>query len=356
MEKMWFSIKNKTEDSKDVDIYIYDEIGSHDVNAKAFIEELKKYKGKTLNIHINSLGGEVFDGMAIANAIKSHNAPTNTFIEGICASISTIVALASDKVYMSENSLFMIHNAWGGSMGVAKDLRKQADILEKISNEIANVYIKRTNLSKDKIQAMMEEETWLTATESIEAGFVDELTEALKMVAQYDVSKFKNITEEKINLILNKKSKEIMSKNSEDKSILEKIKNIFAESSDITPKALEEEEEIEQEEEKIEDAEEMPDWYKKTYEEMKDRVQNLEDAVADLKEDKENAKAELVDALGQLETSNETIVAMGTEMAKLGATPTHLSPQSDPSPVKVENKVDANTDSFNALADLLKSK
>ena len=147
-----------------------------------------------------------------------------------------------------------------------------------------------------------------------------------------------------------------MSKNSEDKSILEKIKNIFAESSDITPKALEEEEEIEQEEEKIEDAEEMPDWYKKTYEELKDRVQNLEDAVADLKEDKENAKAELVDALGQLETSNETIVAMGTEMAKLGATPTNLSPKSDPSPVKVENKVDANTDSFNALADLLKSK
>ena len=144
-----------------------------------------------------------------------------------------------------------------------------------------------------------------------------------------------------------------MSKNSEENSLLEKIKNIFAESSDTSPKALEEEE-MEQEEEKIEDAEEMPDWYKKTYEEMKERVQNLEDAVADLKADKENAKAELTDALGQLETSNETIVAMGTEMAKLGATPTNISPVSDPSPIKVEEKVDANTDSFNALADLLK--
>jgi predicted RNase H-like nuclease (RuvC/YqgF family) len=252
----------------------------------------------------------------------------------------------------------MIHNAWGGSMGVAKDLRKQADILEKISNEIANVYLKKSNLSKDEIHAMMEEETWMTAKESIEAGFVDELTESLKMVAKYDVSKFKNITEEKIkSILLNKKTEEIMSKNSENKSILEKIKSIFAESSDITPKAVEEEEEMEQEEEeKIEDAEEMPEWYKKTYEEMKERVQNLEDAVADLKADKENAKAELLDALGQLETSNETIVALGTEMAKLGATPTHLSPLSDPSPIKVEDKVDANTDSYNALADLLKNK
>ena len=349
---MWYSIKNETEE---VDIYIYDEIGSYDVNAKSFIDELKEHKGKTLNIHINSLGGEVFDGLAIANAIKSHNAPTNTFIEGICASISTIVALASDKVYMSENSLFMIHNAWGGSMGEARDLRKQADILEKISNEIANVYIKKTKLPKSEIDSMMEEETWLTAEESIQAGFVDELTEALKMVAKYDVSKFKNITEDKINLILNKKE-EIMIKNSEDKTILEKIKNIFAESSDTSPKALEEEEmEQEQEEEKIEDAEEMPDWYKKTYEELKSRVSNLEDAVADLKADKVNAKAELNDALGQLETSNETIVAMGNEMAKLGATPTHISPMSDPSPVKVEEKVDANIESFNALAELLKS-
>ena len=201
---MRYDIRNE---SKDVDIYIYDEIGSHDVNAKSFIEELKKYKGKPLNIHINSLGGEVFDGMAIANAIKQHQGETRSYVEGIAASIATIVVLAADKVYMSENSLFMIHNAWGGSMGEANDLRKQADVLEKISNEIANTYVKKTNLPVDRVKEMMQEETWLNAEEAKEIGFVDEITEAIKVAAKYDVSEFKNITESKIKSILNIKTK-----------------------------------------------------------------------------------------------------------------------------------------------------
>ena len=348
---MVYSINNKTT-QKEVDIYIYDEVGSFDVNAKKFIDDLKGLKGKTLNIHINSLGGEVFDGMAIANAIKSHDGATNSFIEGICASISTVIALASDKVYMSENSLFMIHNAWGGSMGEAKDLRKQADILEKISNEIANVYRRKTDISYDNIISMMEEETWMTAQESMEMGFVDEITEAMKMVAKYDVSKFKNITNEKIQSIINNKIKENKMENSE-KSIIDKLKNIFAETEvSETPKNAEKYEEKMEEPAESGDLDAMKD----AFDGLVQRVQNLEDAIADLKADKEEAKAELTETVGQLETANDTIVAMGKEMAKLGAKSSNVTPDSDPAIVKKEVVEDSNSRSFNALAERLKNK
>ena len=349
---MRYDIRNE---SKDVDIYIYDEIGSHDVNAKSFIEELKKYKGKPLNIHINSIGGEVFDGMAIANAIKQHQGETRSYVEGIAASIATIVVLAADKVYMSENSLFMINNAWGGSMGEANDLRKQADVLEKISNEIANTYVKKTNLPVDRVKEMMQEETWLNAEEAKEIGFVDEITEAIKVAAKYDVSEFKNITESNIKSILNIKTKKEMAKS--EKTLVEKLKALFNESENINN--LEEEEMEQEEEDKNEDAEDMPDWYKITYEELKERVQNLEEAVADLKADKENAKAlsgELSDKIGELETANDTIVYMGREISKLNATPTNVEASGDPHLITKKEKVDPNTEAYNQLAELIKNK
>ena len=196
MEKNWYSINNKA--AKAADIYIFDEIGNYGITAKQFIADIKNLKGKPINLRINSLGGDVFDGMAMYNVIKRREAKTTVYIEGIAASIATIIALGADKVVMAENSLFMIHNAWGGTMGDAKDMRKTAETLEKISGELTDIYSKKTGLSNEVIKEMMNEETWLNSEEAYDLGFVDVVSDSIKVAAKYDVSKFKNITQEEI--------------------------------------------------------------------------------------------------------------------------------------------------------------
>ena len=197
MKENWYDIQSKA--SKDiVDVYIFDEIGTFGINAQNFIDEIKGFKNSPLNLHINCVGGDVFEGMAIYNVIKKRTAETTVYIEGIAASMGSVIALAADKVVMAENSLFMIHNAWGGAMGEAKELKKTANLLEKISNEIADIYIKKTKLPYDRVKEMMDEETWLNADEAFELGFIDSISDAIKVAAKYDVSKFKNITDKEI--------------------------------------------------------------------------------------------------------------------------------------------------------------
>lgn len=125
MKKNWYNISGKASDSI-VDIYIFDEIGAYGLNAQSFIDEIKPFKNSALNIHINCVGGDVFDGMAIYNVIKKRTAETTVYIEGIAASMGSVIALAADNVVMAENSLFMIHNAWGGAMGEAKEMKKNS--------------------------------------------------------------------------------------------------------------------------------------------------------------------------------------------------------------------------------------
>ena len=196
MKEKWYNIQNKKGET--ADIYIFDEIGRYGVSAQEFISDVKNLKNTPINLRINSLGGDVFDGMAMYNVIKRREAKTTVYIEGIAASIATIIALGADEVIMAENSLFMIHNAWGGTTGEAKDMRKTAETLEKISSELTDIYTKKTGLSREAVSGMMDEETWLNAEEAYELGFVDLISDSIKVAAKYDISKFKNITHEKI--------------------------------------------------------------------------------------------------------------------------------------------------------------
>ena len=200
MQKEWYNIKNKS--SEVADVYLFNDIGTFGVTAQNFIDEIKEYEDTELNIHINSLGGEVFEGMAIYSIIQRRKAKTTVYIEGIAASIASVIALAADEVIMSENSLLMIHNAWGGTQGEAKDMRKQAEILDKITNEIAEVYVKKSGIPYNEVIRMMDEETWLTAEEAVALGLVDSISEPIKVAAKYDVSKYKNITNKKVEQIL----------------------------------------------------------------------------------------------------------------------------------------------------------
>ena len=217
MNENWYNINSKA--SKVVDVYIFDEIGMGGVNAQGFIEEIKSFKDSPMNLHINCVGGDVFDGMAIFNIIKKRTAKTTVYIEGIAASMGSVIALAADSVVMAENSLFMIHNAWGGAMGEAKEMKKTAKLLDKISGEIADIYVKKTKLPYDKVKEMMDEETWLNAEEALELGFIDSISDAIKVAAKYDVSKFKNIT--------NKEIKNKLSINIKSKKMTDELKNWF---------------------------------------------------------------------------------------------------------------------------------
>jgi ATP-dependent Clp endopeptidase proteolytic subunit ClpP len=205
----WYSIENKA-DGSPVEISIYDEIGDYGTSAKNFIEEVKNVSERDITLRINSVGGSVFDGLAIYNTLRSHRGYVNIKIEGLAASISTVIAMAGDNIEMSENGFFMIHNPFGQSAGEATDMRKTADLLDKIKSEIIEIYQKKTDLTYDELSNMMDNETWLSSQEAVEFGFVNNITEAMKVAASFDLSKFTNVNEKEVNdklgLINNKKS------------------------------------------------------------------------------------------------------------------------------------------------------
>jgi ClpP class serine protease len=152
-------------------------------------------------LHINSPGGEVFDGITIYNLIKQHPANVTTYIDGLAASIASVIALAGDSVIMAENALYMIHNPWGFAMGDATEMRKTADLLDKVAGSLVTAYTSKTGKPDDDIQTLLDAETWMTAQEAKDAGFIDEISEQMDMAAcakfipAMQKAKFKNIPE-----------------------------------------------------------------------------------------------------------------------------------------------------------------
>lgn len=348
----WFEIQNKAA-SDTADIWIYSEIGGYDVNAKSFIDELKEVKDKAINVHINSLGGSVFDGLAIYNALKNHTKKVTTKVEGIAASIASVIAMAGDEIEMAQNSLFMVHNPFTMAGGDANELRQTANVLDKIRDEIANIYSGKTSKDIETMVGLMNAETWFNADETIEVGFANSITKGVEVSNNYDISSFKNISHEKINqILLNTKNLSEMAKLEDkeiqnEKSLLEKIKSLFNE----TPIKNDHEEGHDGDDES---EAERTDWAK-TYEELKDRVENLEIAVAELKEETGNMETEIENKTSELETANEEILAQSKEISKLKATKTDVSATTDPS--VVENKAqDANAAFFNAMVNSIKKK
>ena len=201
--KKWFEIINKADKAE---IWIYEQIGEDfwtggGVTAKSFQKELAGIKASQIDLHINSPGGEVFDGITIYNLIKQHPANVTAHIDGLAASIASVIALAGDTVIMAENALFMIHNPWGFAMGDASEMRKTADLLDKIGGSLVTAYSSKSGKSDDEISALMDSETWMTAQEAKDAGFIDEISEQMdlaacaKFIPAMQKAKFKNIPE-----------------------------------------------------------------------------------------------------------------------------------------------------------------
>ena len=332
MGKEWYTIKNNA--SNTLDVYLFNDIGTFGITAQSFIDEIKEYDNKELNIHINSLGGEVFEGMAIYSIIQRRKAKTTVYIEGIAASIASVIALAADEVIMSENSLLMIHNAWGGTQGDAEDMRKQADVLDKITNEIAEVYIKKTKLPYDRVVEMMDEETWLTAEEAVALGFVDSISEPIKVAAKYDVSRFKNIT--------NKKVETILSLTEKKQKMTEELKTWFNSKVDeIIAKVKADGNEARETAEPVEVEVKLAD-----NEEIMNKISEFETTISTLN----NSISELE---GEKETLTEELNSVNALLSKSEAKGTDTSTDSDPAVVSTKVE-DANSKFFEMLAAKIK--
>lgn len=164
-------------------ILVFNEIGGMGTTSEMFARELEFANGEDIEVRINSVGGEVQEGITIYNLLKSYAGNVKVIVDGWAASIASIIALGGDELVMNEGSFIMIHNPWTGMMGEAKDLRQEADLLDLMTNELVNIYVQATGLDEGEIRQMMDEETWLNPTDAIEKGFANSVETFNKVAA-----------------------------------------------------------------------------------------------------------------------------------------------------------------------------
>lgn len=187
--KSWYRIRAAR---KTAEIRIYEEIGAWGITAKQFADDLAALGDLTaINVRINSPGGDVFEALAIHNALQRHPAKVTTYIDGLCASAATIIALAGDETHMVSNGMYMIHEPWTFAGGDAEAMQKSADLLNTTAEQIVSMYARKTGLTADELRAKMQSETWMTAQEALDEGFVDVIDEPLRVAAKaHDLSRF----------------------------------------------------------------------------------------------------------------------------------------------------------------------
>lgn len=193
----WYRIEAKSEDgpSASTDVYIFDEIGESfwfgGVSASSFIQELKAIDTAQINLHVNSPGGNFFDGVAIMNSLRNHPAKVVVHVDGLAASAASVVAMAGDEIVMSLGSQMMIHDAGGSAMGNSETMQEMVAVLEKSSDSMAAIYADHAGGSVADWREAMKAETWYTAQEAVDAGLadrVDSSAQAEDIAAKFDLS------------------------------------------------------------------------------------------------------------------------------------------------------------------------
>jgi ATP-dependent Clp protease protease subunit len=171
------------------EIYLYGVIGQsfwdEGITAKQFKDDLAKLGNniQQLDIRINSDGGDVFDGRTIYNLLLQHKANKTVYVDGLAASIASLIAMAGNKIVMGDGAFMMIHNAWGVAVGNGSEMRRVADLLDSVSGTLIDTYAARTKLARDEIVTMMDAETWMPSSEAVEKGFADEVVQGVKVAA-----------------------------------------------------------------------------------------------------------------------------------------------------------------------------
>lgn len=209
--KFWNVMKNDKE--KSAELILYGSIGSDeywdDISDKAFKQDIENLGDvENITLHINSPGGSVFSAVAIANTLKNHKAKITANIDGLAASAATIITSACDTVRMPKNALFMVHNPITFAYGNNQDMQKTLEMLNKVKNSIIETYLNKAKTDKETLSELMDNETWMSAEEAKEYGFIDEILDENvekevienKLIINnmaFDISRFKNFKEKK---------------------------------------------------------------------------------------------------------------------------------------------------------------
>ena len=229
------------EETEEAELFIYDIVDfawwEDDVSANDIRKKLDETNAKTINVHINSLGGDTFTGVAIYNLLKEKSKTSKivTYVDAIAASAASIIAMAGDEIVMPSNTLMMIHNCWTLGIGNANELRKVASDMDKIMDAVIQCYLSKVKITEEELRNLLDEETYLTAQEALEKGFCDriiELKEDSKEIQQNALSSLvrivKNSKEKskvvnETNLIVSNK---IVENNSKEESDIKSLFNL----------------------------------------------------------------------------------------------------------------------------------
>lgn len=206
-------------------LYIYGDIKSYEwwtssSTADEVKNQIKDFKGRTIEVHVNSCGGDVFTGICIYNLLKEHSAEVIVYVDSIAASIASVICLAADKVLMPKNTLMMIHNCFTYAVGNAEEIRKTADDIEKVNEMIIESYLGKVKISRDKLKELMDNESYLTPNECLEYGFCDEVLNL--NVKSYE----QNMLNSLVSKINNSKKQDEIEKNILNKN-QKKAENLF---------------------------------------------------------------------------------------------------------------------------------
>lgn len=184
MKKYYSLVTN----GKEADIYIFGDIVDpltkelwgleSDTSGLSLANDVKDLDVDVINVHINSYGGSVSEGLAIYNTLKNHKAKIRTYCDGFACSAASVVFMAGDERLMNDASLLMIHNAWMYTAGNAAQLRKDADDLEKITQGSIEAYTGRVSISEEEVKRLMDAETWILPGEAVEWGFATGIIKA----------------------------------------------------------------------------------------------------------------------------------------------------------------------------------
>lgn len=186
-------------DTNEVEIFLYDHIVSSEDEAEwwggvapeSFVKAVYAVdKDATIHLRINSPGGSVFAARAMEQALRDHKGKVVVHIDGLAASAATFIAMAGEEVIMAKGAMFMIHKAWTGMWGNADDLRKEADLLDKIDGTLAETYASKTGKDLEQVSSWMAEETWFTAAEALEHGFATSIAETDAKASAWNLSAY----------------------------------------------------------------------------------------------------------------------------------------------------------------------
>lgn len=180
-QRAWYTLQvrngdddpDKGQQGTVAELYLYDEIGMFGITAQQLVDELAEVQADRIEVHLNSPGGDVFDGIAIFNALVQSQAGIDVHVDALAASVASVIAMAGDTVTMGRYATMMIHQGWGVTIGDAEDMRSMADLLDKTDANIAQVYADRAGGDVDEWMDRMRAETWFSADEAVRAGLAD---------------------------------------------------------------------------------------------------------------------------------------------------------------------------------------